>query len=136
MALITVRIYQILSEIESDTSIADVEALAYNIYFEARNSSIEDQIATAVVVLNRGIPSKEVYKPNQFSWTLEYSVPANNKAFRRALAVAEMVYDNPEIWQSKDICKHYTTAQEYPKGHWTHSFKRRTQIGKHYYYCD
>lgn len=114
----------------------DITTLAYNIYFEARNSSIEDQIATAVVVLNRGKPSEEVYKPMQFSWTSEYSVPANNKTYQRALAVATMVYNNPDIWNEEYICKHYTVAKEYPKGHWSGNFKRRKQIGKHYYYCN
>lgn len=114
----------------------NIAALAKNIYFEARNSSIEDQIATAVVVMNRGNPVVEVYKPAQFSWTAEYRVPAYNKAYAKAIAIAKMVYFNLEEFQSKDICKHYTTVKEYPKGHWTHNFKRRTQIGKHYYYCN
>lgn len=113
----------------------NIEALANNIYFEARNSSIEDQIATAVVVMNRGVPVDEVYKPAQFSWTSEYSKPADNIHYRKAKAIAKMVYDNHDLFKSKNICKHYTVAKEYPKGHWTKKFKRRTQIGKHYYYC-
>lgn len=113
----------------------NIEALANNIYFEARNSSIEDQIATAVVVMNRGVPVDEVYKSAQFSWTSEYSKPADNMHYQKAKAIAKMVYDNHDLFKSKNICKHYTVAKEYPKGHWTKKFKRRTQIGKHYYYC-
>lgn len=114
----------------------NIEALANNIYFEARNSSIEDQIATAVVVMNRGVPVDEVYKSAQFSWTSEYSKPADNMHYQKAKAIAKMVYDNHDLFKSKNICKHYTVAKEYPKGHWTKKFKRRTQIGKHYYYCN
>lgn len=114
----------------------NITALAKNIYFEARNSTIEDQIATAVVVMNRGYPAIEVYKPAQFSWTSEYKTPAYNKSYAKALAIAKMVFFNLEEFQSKDICKHYTTVKDYPKGHWTRNFKRRTQIGKHYYYCN
>lgn len=114
----------------------NITALAKNIYFEARNSIIEDQIATAVVVMNRGYPAVEVYKPSQFSWTSEYKTPAYNKSYKKAVAIAKMVFFNLEEFQSKDICKHYTTTVEYPKGHWTHKFKRRIKIGKHYYYCN
>lgn len=114
----------------------NIEALANNIYFEARNSSIEDQIATAVVVMNRGVPVDEVYKPAQFSWTSEYSKPADNMHYQKAKAIAKMVYYNHDLFKSKNICKHYTVSKEYPKGHWTKKFKRRTQIGKHYYYCN
>ena len=120
------------------SSAADnIEALAYNCYFEARNSSIEDQIATAVVVMNRGTPSVEVYKKGQFSWTTEYAKPANNPALDKCKAIAKMVYHNHDLFKSKDICKHYTAVNvKYGEGHWTKSFKRRTQIGKHYYYCN
>lgn len=115
----------------------ETEALAYNCYFEARNSTIEDQIATAVVVMNRGTPSEEVYKKGQFSWTTEYAKPANNPALDKCKAIAKMVYHNHDLFKSKDICKHYTAINaKYGEGHWTKSFKRRTQIGKHYYYCN
>lgn len=116
----------------------DVEALAYNCYFEARNSTIEDQIATMVVVLNRGAPRDEVYKKNQFSWTAEYSVPAENDALAKCRALANMVARNHNLFKSKKICKHYTTAgKEYGnERHWTKSFSQRVQIGKHWYYCN
>ena len=115
----------------------EVNALAYNCYFEARNSSIEDQIATMVTVMNRGTPSVEVYKKDQFSWTTEYAEPADNPALAKCKAIAKMVYRNHDLFKSKDICKHYTAVHaKYGEGHWTKSFKRRTQIGKHYYYCN
>lgn len=115
----------------------DERALAYNCYFEARNSTIEDQIATMVTVMNRGAPRKEVYKKDQFSWTAEYSKPADNAALRKCKALAHMVYSNYELFKSKDICKHYTAVgKEYGDGHWTKTFKRRTRIGGHWYYCN
>ena len=114
-----------------------IEALAYNCYFEARNSTTEDQIATMVTVMNRGTPSVEVYKKDQFSWTNEYAEPADNPALDKCKALAEMVYNNHNLFKSKDICKHYTAVHaKYGEGHWTKTFKRRTQIGKHYYYCN
>lgn len=120
------------------SSVADnIEALAYNCYFEARNSTTEDQIATMVTVMNRGTPSVEVYKKDQFSWTKEYAKPADNPALDKCKVLAKMVYHNHNLFKSKDICKHYTAVHaKYGEGHWTKSFKRRTQIGKHYYYCN
>lgn len=120
------------------SSAADnIEALAYNCYFEARNSTTEDQIATMVTVMNRGTPSVEVYKKDQFSWTKEYAKPADNPALDKCKALAKMVYHNHNLFKFKDICKHYTAVHaKYGEGHWTKSFKRRTQIGKHYYYCN
>lgn len=115
----------------------NVEALAYNCYFEARNSTIEDQIATMVTVMNRGAPRKEVYKKDQFSWTREYSKPADNTALKKCKALAHMVYNDYELFKSKDICKHYTAVgKEYGDGHWTKTFRRRTRIGGHWYYCN
>ena len=115
----------------------NIRALAYNCYFEARNSTIEDQIATMVTVMNRGTPSVEVYKKGQFSWSREYAEPADNPALDKCKALAKMVYNNHDLFKSKNICKHYTTVHaKYGEGHWTKSFKRRTQIGKHYYYCN
>lgn len=115
----------------------EITALAYNCYFEARNSTTEDQIATMVTVMNRGTPSVEVYKKGQFSWTNEYAEPADNPALDKCKALAEMVYNNHNLFKSKDICKHYTAVHaKYGEGHWTKTFKRRTQIGKHYYYCN
>ena len=122
-----------------ESSVADdIEALAYNCYFEARNSTIEDQIATMVTVMNRGTPSVEVYKKDQFSWTKEYAKPADNPALDKCKALAKMVYHNHNLFKSKKICKHYTTAgKEYDnERHWTKSFSQRTQIGKHWYYCN
>lgn len=122
---------------KSGIELQETDALAYNCYFEARNSTTEDQIATMVTVMNRGTPSVEVYKKDQFSWTKEYAKPADNPALDKCKALAKMVYHNHNLFKSKDICKHYTAVHaKYGEGHWTKSFKRRTQIGKHYYYCN
>lgn len=119
-----------------DVSEININALAKNCYFEARNSTVEDQIATMVVVMNRGEPAVEVYKPHQFSWTQEYKEPADNTAYRKCRALAEMVYNNPDLFRSSKICKHYTSVdKEFGNGHWTKNFKSRTRIGKHWYYC-
>lgn len=128
--------YVVIDNSIEERAYDNVEALAKNCYFEARNSTIEDQIATMVVVMNRGEPAVEVYKPHQFSWTQEYKEPADNTAYRKCKAIAEMVYNNPDLFKSSKICKHYTSVdKEFGNGHWTKNFKSRTRIGKHWYYC-
>ncbi|MCM1497303.1 MAG: cell wall hydrolase [Clostridium sp.] len=126
----------------SISAIEDIDILANNLYFEARNSSVEDRIAIAVTVLNR-VDSKEypnsieevIFQPNQFSWTSEYLYPAMNKEWKKCRVIAEMVYNNPDAFRSKDICFHYVSRLDYPKGHWTHNMSHKTKIGKHWFLC-
>lgn len=135
LIFITLLIYSFVDyKIDKDDD--NIEALAKNCYFEARNSTVEDMIATMVVVMNRGEPSVEVYKPSQFSWTREYSKPADNAAYSKCKALAEMVYNNYSLFKSPKICKHYTAEwKEFGNEHWTKNFRSRTKIGKHWYYC-
>ena len=114
----------------------NIDALTKNCYYEARNSTIEDQIATAVVVMNRGIPHIEVFKDKQFSWTSNKHEEKNDIHYKRCRAIATMVYWNHELFTSNHICLHYTSADAvFKEGHWTKSFKTVTRIGKHNYWC-
>lgn len=121
----------------------DIDYLADNIYFEARNSTAEDKIAVAVSTINR-VKSDQypntmrdvIFQPNQFSWTLEYLTPAQNNEWHKCRAIAEMVYKNHSRFQNKDVCLHYTSRLDYPDNHWTHRMKRKTKIGKHWYFCN
>ncbi len=58
-----------------ETNSATLDCMAKNIYFEARDQSLEGQIAVAQVVMNRVLsdkypdsPCKVIYQKNQFSW--------------------------------------------------------------------
>lgn len=114
----------------------NIDALTKNCYYEARNSTIEDQIATAVVVMNRGTPQIEVYKDRQFSWTSKEHGEKDDIYYRRCRAIATMVYRNHKLFTGNHICLHYTAADtEFEEGHWTESFQSVTRIGKHNYWC-
>lgn len=121
---------------------SDVDILARNIYFEARGSSVEDQIAVGLTVLNRVHSDKYpntiaevVYQPRQYSWTLEYGLPANNETYRKIRALAKMIIENYEVLKRDDVCMHYTNNDDYGPNHWTKKFKKKTKIGKHWFYC-
>lgn len=121
----------------------DVSVLARNIYFEARNSSLEDQIAVGLTVLNRVHSNKYpnsipevVYQPNQYSWTSEYFQPAQNNTYEKIYALSKMIIDNYDILKRDDVCMHYTNNDNYDSNHWTKKFKKKTKIGKHWYYCE
>ena len=120
----------------------DAEILADNIYFEARGSSIEDQIAVGLTVLNRVHSNKYpntvaevVFQPYQYSWTAEFRKPAENKTYKKIKALSTWIIENYEILKRDDVCMHYTNNDNYGPNHWTKKFKKKTKIGKHWFYC-
>lgn len=143
VALVWALSYLFIETYEPDIRYRSIEVLADNIYFEARNSTTDDKIAVAVATLNRVKSDKfpntveeVVFQPNQFSWTSEYLEPAKNKSWEECRAIAEMVYDNHDTFKQKNICFHYASSLDYPSNHWTHKMKKKTKIGKHWYFCD
>lgn len=122
----------------------DINILADNIYFEARNSSTDDKISVALVVINRlkssrypNTVSDVVFQKNQFSWTIEYSEPnRNNRDWKKCRAIAKMILDNYEHWKNPNVCLHYIANKTYPGNHWSNKFTQRTLIGKHIYLCE
>ena len=79
-----------------------IECLAKNIYFEARDQSFLGQRAVAWVTLNRVHNKKYpknicdvVWQYHQFSWTHDGKSdnPGNNFAWHRAMLIAEIVLD-------------------------------------------
>ena len=131
----------------------EVQCLAKNIYFEARNEPKEGQIAVAFVTLNR-VSSKDF--PNticevveqrnsrlcQFSWYCE-SMPnyiyrnniltiTNNKEYNRIRDLAVHVYANHEMMKDPSRGSLYYHA-DYVNPNWNH-LVRVTTIGRHIFY--
>ncbi len=72
----TVVATQITTAAVPSEDIERVTCLAQNVWFEARGSSVDDQLAVAHVVLNRVADARYpddvcevVWQPKQFSWT-------------------------------------------------------------------
>lgn len=118
--------------------------LALNIYFEARNQSLEGQYAVAHVTLNRAeITGKSikavVLEPGQFSWVRQQGVTwktpvkripiKEKKAFERCKQVAKTAYmmNDPTYGAT-----HYHANYVRPK--WAKRLKQTARIGKHIFY--
>lgn len=122
-----------------------IQCLAKNIYFEARDQSELGQRAVAWVTLNRVVsedyPSticEVVWEPKQFSWTHDgkSDEPKNQEAWYRAKNLAELVYNRYYgIRQFVDptdgaVMFHAT----YVKPFWRKHFEKTVRIDDHIFY--
>lgn len=117
----------------------EISCIALNVYHEARGSTIEDQIATAHVVMNRvassrypDTPCEVVYQPYQFSWTHDEipNMPRDDSAYELAKVVATQVM----FGYTEDItggATHYHTTEINP--YWSRYSVNETVIGAHIY---
>lgn len=134
-----------LAEIQSTTNYhyEQIRCLALNAYFEARNSSWDDMVATSYVVLNR-VESKRfrnnvcavIEQPRQFSWTHDgrpdrpdLSNEREAAAWSRSIFAAVGVYFNLVKDDPTRGATHYHA--EYVEPYWTKN--NRIKIGKHYF---
>lgn len=122
-----------------------IECLAKNIYFEARDQSTLGQRAIAWVTLNRVASAdypnticEVVWQDSQFSWTQDgkSDVPKNQEAWSRARALAELVYSRyygshnfPDPTDGA-IMFHAT----YVKPYWRKHFEKTVRIDDHIFY--
>ena len=87
--------------------IVEINCLAQNIYFEARNTEYKEQLAVAFVTKNRILSGDfpdnfcdVVHQPNQFSWTKmskRYRSIKDLDSWKSALKISESII-NEEIW--------------------------------------
>ncbi len=131
----------------------EIEWLAKAIYFEARNQSIEGQIAVAKVILNRvddprwpktvqAVVRQGEEKPFacQFSFMCNglKEVIANQGAWDLATLLAENIYS---AWKDKeDMGKAHSYRANYTKNkkalEWFAKFEQKAAIGTHLFYGD
>jgi spore germination cell wall hydrolase CwlJ-like protein len=122
-------------EIDND----EVECLARNIYFEARNQPIEGQEAVAHVTLNRLKSGKHgdsicqvVYQPYAFSWTLKSKAVMKEI---KAEALARDVAFKTLLGYTKDPTNgatHYHATYVTP--HWSKKLEKKVKISSHIFY--
>ena len=127
----------------------EIECVALNIYFEARNEPADGRRAVAHVVLNRMADGRwpdsacAVIKQGwpedgplcQFSWYCdEYSdEPRKDRRWRDALTVAKDVYWG---WSKDPTEGAYWYHADYVKPHWRKKLRLGPQIGRHIFYLD
>lgn len=122
-----------------------IECLAKNIYFEARDQSDLGQKAVAWVTLNRvhssDYPSTicdVVWQDSQFSWTRDgkSDKPTNQDSWDRAKKLANIVYSR--YYNARDYKDPTDGAimfhAAYVKPYWRKSFERTIRIDDHIFY--
>jgi len=119
----------------------EIECLALNVYWEARNQPVQGQFAIALVTMNR-VASRNFpnmvcavvwQKGPQFSWTLDGKSdrPLERDAWNRANWVAMLVYRDlvPDFTQGA-MFYHSTTVLPW----WAPSYIYAGTIGNHIFY--
>ena len=118
---------------------SEVECLARNIYFEARNQPIKGQEAVAHVTLNRLKSGKHgdsickvVYQPYAFSWTLNSRSKMNEI---KAETLAREIAFNTLLGNTKDPthgATHYHATYVTP--YWSKKLEKKVKISSHIFY--
>lgn len=128
---------------------ADVQCLAQNIYFEARDQELVGQVAVAFVTLNRvnswryrdticGVV-RDGYSPSRrdchFSWYCDgkSDIPTEARAWETALIIAKtVIQDYAYITDPTDGATHYHTHEVNPW--WAPKLAYIGTIGDHIFY--
>ena len=118
---------------------SEVECLARNIYFEARNQPIKGQEAVAHVTLNRLKSGKHgdsickvVYQPYAFSWTVKSRSKMNEI---EAETLAREIAFNTLLGNTKDPtggATHYHATYVTP--YWSKKLEKKVKISSHIFY--
>lgn len=132
-----------LAHIDSE----EIDCLALNVYFEARNQSLRGQKAVAWVTLNRMYTARYpdticevVWQPRQFSWTHDglSDVPGGNviedAAWEEAqqVAIDVLAADFENMQDPTRGATHYHA--DYVNPYWTDSYDKVASIGEHIFY--
>ena len=122
-----------------------VGCLAQNLWFEARGSSVTDQIAVANVVLNRVEDRRYpndvcavVWQPYQFSWThdgrsdqVRVRTPRERRVWERIVDISVAALTG-HVEDPTNGATHYHA--NYVRPAWASRLKRLVQIERHIYY--
>jgi len=119
-----------------------IQCLADNIYYEARNQSKIGQIAVTNVVMNRvkdgrfpKTPCSVINQKRggicQFSWVCSSKQVKNTTSYKKAYEVAENVYINNERDVTNNALFYHAT---YVRPSWARKFRQTARIGSHIFY--
>jgi spore germination cell wall hydrolase CwlJ-like protein len=113
---------------------AAIICLALNIYHEARGEPIEGQIAVSLVVLNRAKKARtsacrEIYRPEQFSWTKNLPPVRNQRLLKKLRITARHATRLRDYTGGAD---HYHAAHVFPE--WARRMQYVGRWGNHLFY--
>lgn len=122
----------------------DLQCMALNIYFEAREESIKGQLAVGLVTMNR-VKSRHfpnnvcdvVYQHMQFSWYWDGKSdrPIYLDKYRQAKLIASALLDQESnIYDYTYGADHYHA--DYVDPYWNKSMRRVVQVDTHIFYKD
>jgi len=139
---------------EFDSLEKEVDCLAKNIYFEARNEPLRGQISVGLVTIQRvkdsaypntvcGVVWEKRKHPNtgkwvgQFSWTWDgqHDNPKNKKAWDESMKLAQAMLAGGSLDNFYDFlygADHYHATYVAP--YWRKHFEKVAQIGEHIFY--
>ncbi|MFW5679843.1 MAG: cell wall hydrolase [Pseudomonadota bacterium] len=123
----------------------EVACLAQNLWFEARGSSVADQLAVANVVLNRvedpRYPNdicEVIWQPRQFSWTQDGKSdrvrvlnPIDRRAWQQIVEVSIAAVGGLTEDPTAGATHYHAT---YVRPSWARSLTKLVQIDDHVYY--
>jgi N-acetylmuramoyl-L-alanine amidase len=119
-----------------------VLCLALNIYFEARDQSIDGKLMVAEVTLNR-VASPDfpdsicavVWQPGAFSWTQDgkSDTPRDLKSFAESVIIANDALYNPSILLGTSAT-YYHEQSIHP--YWADTLVSLGKIGSHIFYTE
>jgi spore germination cell wall hydrolase CwlJ-like protein len=120
---------------------AQIQCLATNIYFEARNQTDEGMYAVANVVINRVNNSKwpdticgVIYDRCQFSWNCSKNRNIDDiEAYEKSYKIAQNAFDG-NVSDNTNGSTYYHAKRVSP--YWISSFKKTARIGDHIFYKD
>ncbi|MEO1093072.1 MAG: cell wall hydrolase [Pseudomonadota bacterium] len=122
-----------------------VTCLAQNMWFEARGSSEQDQLAVAHVVLNRVADRRYpdavcdvIWQPKQFSWThdgrsdaVRFANPADRRVWKELVSLSVDVVSGSTA-DPTGGATHYHTRYVNPA--WSKRLRKLVRIEDHIYY--
>jgi N-acetylmuramoyl-L-alanine amidase len=132
---------QLVDQQDTDDEVSpELNCLAGAVYFEARNETLDGQLAVARVIVARSRSGRfpasycgVVYQPSQFSFVHGGTMPVINHGgagWRKALAIAEIANDGS--WQSQaEGAMFFHAARISP--HWSNR-QRVARIDNHVFY--
>lgn len=121
----------------------EINCLARNVYFEARNQPIEGQLAVAYVTLNRLDESKTlssicevVYRPGWFSWTRDRGTRDHRITEKAAWATARKIAKAAIAGRAANPVQGSTFFHSVSVApNWASMLIRVEQIGDHIFYA-
>lgn len=144
VAIACFALFTTFAQAKSCNKAQEIQALALNMYHEARGEGFAAMQMVGEVTLNRVnsklYPNKicaVIYQKSQFSWTVKKDkTPHEKDQWELALSIASKLI-NGDINYFDNGATHFVNPKfEHPMPKWTNKLKVVAKIGNHVFYSD